>query len=236
MNKKWFILLLYVFIAAWLMPSVISAAGFDCSEARTKTEKAICGDPVLSKLDEDMAAAYRKASGAADTHAVKKAQIKWIKETQALCIEDKACIKEAYEKRLHQLETSSISNRDRISAAKSIEETTKDYSGKYIRKTNNNESAQMDIRKTSKGNYHITGLATWGNKEPWGPNIGELDFYAVIKKSKIHYSQYKGMRKGKKEYYVLDIIINKKGLAVKEKNALGLFGMNVYFSGEYIKK
>ncbi len=37
------------------------AASFDCAKARSKTEKAICGDPELSKLDEQLAAAYKAA-------------------------------------------------------------------------------------------------------------------------------------------------------------------------------
>ena len=62
MNKKIVMFCLCALIAIFIIPSLIFAASFDCSKARTKTEKAICDDPILSNLDEDMAAAYSKAS------------------------------------------------------------------------------------------------------------------------------------------------------------------------------
>ncbi len=38
----------------------VSAASFDCGKASSKTEKAICSDSELSKLDEDLAASYKE--------------------------------------------------------------------------------------------------------------------------------------------------------------------------------
>lgn len=38
-----------------------SAASFDCSKARSRTEKAVCSDASLSKADEEMAEAYKLA-------------------------------------------------------------------------------------------------------------------------------------------------------------------------------
>lgn len=38
----------------------IFAASFDCTKASSKTEKAICSDPELSKLDEDLSASYKE--------------------------------------------------------------------------------------------------------------------------------------------------------------------------------
>ena len=40
--------------------ATVSAASFDCAKASSKTEKAICTDPELSKLDEDLAASYKE--------------------------------------------------------------------------------------------------------------------------------------------------------------------------------
>ena len=108
MDKKITMFFLCALIVIFVIPSVIRAASFDCSKASTKTEKAICGDPILSKLDEDMAAAYSKALKTSDPDAVKKGQRKWLKEVLAPCIEDKVCIKKAYENRLRQLESSAI--------------------------------------------------------------------------------------------------------------------------------
>ena len=40
--------------------ATVSAASFDCAKASSKTEKAICTDPELSKLDEDLASSYKE--------------------------------------------------------------------------------------------------------------------------------------------------------------------------------
>lgn len=103
MNKKIAMFCPCALIAIFVIPSAILAASFDCSKAITKTEKAICSDPTLSKLDEDMAAAYSKALKTSDPDAVKNGQRKWLKEILAPCLEDKTCIKETYENRLRQL-------------------------------------------------------------------------------------------------------------------------------------
>jgi uncharacterized protein len=42
------------------LPMAAQAASFDCNKASSKTEKAICADPELSKLDEELAAAYKE--------------------------------------------------------------------------------------------------------------------------------------------------------------------------------
>jgi len=47
-----------------LLPGAVRAASFDCAKAAAKVEKAICADQDLSRLDERMAAAYKKQLGA----------------------------------------------------------------------------------------------------------------------------------------------------------------------------
>jgi uncharacterized protein len=47
-----------------LVSSGLWAASFDCAKARTKIEKAICSDPHLSKLDEDLSTPFKAALGA----------------------------------------------------------------------------------------------------------------------------------------------------------------------------
>jgi uncharacterized protein len=44
-------------------PIAAEAASFDCAKAGTPTEKAICKDPAVSKLDEQVAAAFKTAQG-----------------------------------------------------------------------------------------------------------------------------------------------------------------------------
>jgi uncharacterized protein len=44
-----------------VVPSASLAASFDCAKAGTPTEKAICKDPAVSKLDDQVAAAFKTA-------------------------------------------------------------------------------------------------------------------------------------------------------------------------------
>lgn len=49
-------------IMIWLMQALpAQAASFDCGKAKTEIEKLICSNAKLSKLDEEMATAYREA-------------------------------------------------------------------------------------------------------------------------------------------------------------------------------
>jgi len=55
---------LFAILAALLfiqLAAPATAASFDCAKARTKVEKLICGDPQLSRQDEDLAKAYGEA-------------------------------------------------------------------------------------------------------------------------------------------------------------------------------
>ena len=51
--------------AALLVPSV-HAASFDCAKAASRVERAVCANPALGKLDEDVAAAYAAARAGLD--------------------------------------------------------------------------------------------------------------------------------------------------------------------------
>ncbi|MBP2315768.1 lysozyme inhibitor LprI family protein [Azospirillum soli] len=89
-------------------PSLSWAASFSCAKASTPTEKAICADAGLSKLDERLSAAYRDGikllSGASPEEnearsAVKADQRAWLGERNA-CGADTACLRTAYERRV----------------------------------------------------------------------------------------------------------------------------------------
>lgn len=56
--KRDFVLILCM---ALVSTSGLWAASFDCAKARTPLEKAICSDPELSKLDDELAIAYKNA-------------------------------------------------------------------------------------------------------------------------------------------------------------------------------
>jgi len=77
------------------------AASLDCNKATTEVERAICADPELSKLDEELAAVYKAVLRAAKTReqkkAVRGAQTKWL-ESRDAC-EDARCVWDRYEER-----------------------------------------------------------------------------------------------------------------------------------------
>src|SRR6476469_1792844 len=79
------------------------AASFDCSKAATRTEKQICADPVLSRLDEQLDDAYRTAQHRAESRpALRDAQRKWLSTRRDTC-EDSACLRKAYLDRIGAL-------------------------------------------------------------------------------------------------------------------------------------
>ncbi|MGY4723928.1 lysozyme inhibitor LprI family protein [Burkholderia pyrrocinia] len=86
-----------------LLPIAAHAAGFDCAKAASPTEKTICADTALSKLDGDLAAAWKKAlAKGGDTAALKAAQLKWLKQRDQ-CGNDAPCLGDRYRERLASL-------------------------------------------------------------------------------------------------------------------------------------
>lgn len=96
-----FCLLLVVLVA---YPATnAKATSFDCDEAKSAVEKMICTDTELSKLDEEMAAAYKTALGGPSPGSVKETQKKWLK-TRNQC-RDAACLKSSYSQQLALLQS-----------------------------------------------------------------------------------------------------------------------------------
>jgi uncharacterized protein len=82
-----------------LAPAISAAASFDCSKAASQTETAICNDPELSKLDDELGVIYQRAKAdAADQNAFKeqtRAAWQW---REAHC-RSKACLVDWYAQR-----------------------------------------------------------------------------------------------------------------------------------------
>ncbi|WP_437558046.1 lysozyme inhibitor LprI family protein [Acidithiobacillus sulfuriphilus] len=81
-----------------------------CAQARSSTEKTICDQSTLKKLDTEMAAAYHHAltATAPNTPARKSLidnQRRWL-QTRDACQADVACIKKAYQERIQVLKGS----------------------------------------------------------------------------------------------------------------------------------
>ena len=82
--------------------STAQAVSFDCQKAKTFTEKAICQDPELSALDDELDYMYNNAEAVSkDRKALKKQQGKWLKERDTC--QTNACVKKSYQKRIIDL-------------------------------------------------------------------------------------------------------------------------------------
>lgn len=92
-------------LATLFCTSTSYAAGFDCSKAKSATEKTICSTTSLSDLDEILVLSFNKAvAGSADAKALKTAQQAWLKTREA-CTSDVDCITQAYTSRISDLMT-----------------------------------------------------------------------------------------------------------------------------------
>lgn len=94
---------LLLIVLGWLMLGFVAqAASFDCRKAATKVEKLICADAELSKLDEELSAAYKTAlQNGKQAVVIKQAQKQWMNERNGCS--DASCVKGAYEARLSTL-------------------------------------------------------------------------------------------------------------------------------------
>ncbi|MDR8729698.1 lysozyme inhibitor LprI family protein [Burkholderia pseudomultivorans] len=94
----------FVAAAALLgLPIAALAAGFDCAKAASPTEKAICADAALSRLDGELATAWKAAlAKGGDTGALKASQLKWLKQRDR-CGADRDCLGDRYRERLASL-------------------------------------------------------------------------------------------------------------------------------------
>jgi len=79
---------------------------FDCAKAGTPTEKAICSDVALARLDRDVASVYRQQLSYADDAqktAIRNAQRAWL-GTRDACGGSVVCLTDAYDQRLKALQ------------------------------------------------------------------------------------------------------------------------------------
>lgn len=91
-----------VFFLLIISTAVSWATSFDCMKASTQSERLICSDPYLGGLDEELAAAYRKAYKETDDRSkLKTEQVAWLKFRDTC--ETSLCIKELYETRIREI-------------------------------------------------------------------------------------------------------------------------------------
>lgn len=79
------------------------AASFDCAQASSPVEKAICAESRLSGLDEQLATSYKETlANVADVDSLKAGQLAWLKSRNQ-CRES-ACLASAYQRRIKELD------------------------------------------------------------------------------------------------------------------------------------
>jgi uncharacterized protein len=76
-----------------IAPVMSWAASFNCQKAATRLDKMICGDPQLSRLDEEPASAYKYAKSLPGKNAEPAVvdQRRWFKSQRNAC-RDAACL------------------------------------------------------------------------------------------------------------------------------------------------
>ena len=96
--------MLTTFVAA---PTNASAASFDCRQARTADEVAICDNRELNDLDVRMATLYEVTTGfvaMGQRSAMRDEQREWLAQRH-LCRADVRCLRHSYRQRIAELES-----------------------------------------------------------------------------------------------------------------------------------
>ena len=206
--------------AALLFPLLGVAASFDCAKARKPVEKTICADPALSRLDEELAAAYRLAlDKSASRGAVKEWQRYWLAWSRDGA-GDAASLRQAYCAQLLEL-----GQHARASSAGDA------YTGVYRRYRNgrpDEDSAEIVVIVLSGQRVRILGNANWvGNAATGNVNMAMVDGTAVLAGKLVHYVD-PAAECG------FTLRFGAGGLEVGDEHA-ECGGMNVTFKGTYRK-
>lgn len=100
--------------------------------------------------------------------------------------------------------------------------------GRYVRETEY-ESAELKVETLEDERVRVTGLALWGTRRGYGPNIGELEFEGAIADNEVRFVD----QTPDAQEYRLALLFHGDGVTAREQYVVGYFGMNVSFEGEY---
>jgi uncharacterized protein len=194
------------------------AASFDCARASTAVEHTICANPSLSRLDEELAAAFKTMLGnVANPAALRERQREWLEERDA-CGDD-ACLDRLYTRRVAGLRA----------GTQSIEATRAAALGVYERRVDGNpdpHAATLTIAAGSGDRIHVSGESTWvGSAETGNVNVGTVDGMAVLEGN---HARYDADGCGFAVEFLPDALI-----VSGDNGACG--GMNVTFEGDYAR-
>lgn len=92
-------------LCASLLPLTAQAASYDCTRASTPAEIAVCANPELNQLDEELAVLYRSLLNdlpARQADRVQQDQRSWLKARNS-CGAEVRCLKARYQERIARL-------------------------------------------------------------------------------------------------------------------------------------
>ena len=185
----------------------VNAASFDCSKAGTFIEHTICNDTKLSKLDEELAEAYKNAGKLAD----KKEQTAWLKSERNAC-QTAQCLHSAYEKRVQQLRN--------LSAGSNAASLNKYFIGKWVA----GEDGNIEINKSSLDSFdfELDAVTSSGN-------TGEIKGKAFVSNKDGTQAVFKG-----ENNCSVTFELRNKNIQVDQTEGCSYYGgMGVYFGGVY---
>ncbi|MFZ2266286.1 MAG: hypothetical protein WAV95_01780 [Azonexus sp.] len=196
------------------------AASFDCGKAHSPMEKLICSDAKLSKLDDDLAAAYKQAivsSGAKS--AITQWQREWLRSYPVASCKNAGCLASAMSTRIDLLRN----------IAPGTEQQSK-WNGKYVRFYRGKEdknSASLLLIVLSGNRVHISGSAIWqGPNAAIGQvNTGDIEAIGTVNNGKLTFDS---------DGCNGELRSNGDSIIVETESGCG--GLNVSFVGTYQKK
>ena len=198
----------------------VTAASFDCSKAHLPIEKLICSDAHLSKIDDDLAAAYEQAiakTGSKST--ITQWQWEWSRYSAVASCKNAQCLETAISSRIALLQNVALRS-----------EATSKWNGKYIRSYRgkiDKDSASLLLVGLSGNRVHILGSAIWlGPNAAIGQvNTGEIEGIGTLNNGSVTFD-INGCEG--------ELRLSSAGVTVENESGCG--GWNVSFIGDYQKK
>lgn len=200
---------------------VVHAASFDCAKARSAVEKTVCADAALSRLDEDLAAAFKKALAVSDARpALRDWQRGWLNGYELQSCTDAACMRRVYRERIDLL--------GRTAPAAS---PAGRWTGRYVRHLDgkpDRDSATLLLIGLADGRVWLDGQAFWigPNAEQGQVNEGSLELFAPLRNDVLTFDEG-GDCKGE---------LRRVRGGVQMRSGYGCGGLNVTFTGFYRRR
>jgi len=211
---------LLLFAPLLLAMQPVAAASFDCGKAHSPMEKLICSDANLSKLDDDLAAAYKQAITASQSKStITQWQRAWLRSYPVASCKNAQCLESAISTRIDLLRNVATGG-----------EAPSKWNGKYVRSFRGKEdknSASLLLVGLSSNRVHISGTAIWrGPNAALGQiNTGKIEAIGTVNIGMITFNA---------DGCNGELRPSSEGLTVEKESGCG--GSNVSFVGDYQKK